>query len=138
MSRFRCGPAPGTTTSVIRWGWAVLVLALAWPATASADPNYDAFDAASFSDGATGLEMAYTSAERLQVAAEYNSKNYTLDATELPPTDRTGCGLPGGGFDVGGRSGWVRFLPGVAGGVRSDVSTPAHRSVVVGWWSAPA
>ena len=123
---------------MIRWGWAVLVLALALPATAGADPNYDAFDAASFSDGANGLETAYTSAERLQVAAEYNSQNYTLDASELPPTDRTGCGRPGGGFDVGGRSGWVRFLPGVAGTVRYDVGTPAFRSIVQVWTSDTA
>ena len=114
------------------------MLALALPATAAADPNYDAFDAASFSDGANGLETAYTSAERLQVAAEYNSQNYTVDATELPPTDRTGCGRPGGGFDVGGRSGWVRFLPGVAGTVRYDVGTPAYRSIVQVWTSDTA
>jgi hypothetical protein len=123
---------------VTRWGiLAALTCALALPASAHAQ-NYDAFDAVSFSDGANGVETAYTSAARLQVAAEFNSQNYGLDSSELPPTDRTGCGRSDGQFDVGGRSAWVRFLPGVAGTVRYDVSTPTFRSIVQVWTSDTA
>jgi hypothetical protein len=118
-------------------GWNRLVLAailVAATSLAAASPALavnvgtaaDTIDQVSANDlNADGNEIPFTSTATVVRDVSYDSSSFTTTAAERSPTDHTGCIGPAGA-DFGGRSGWVRFVAGVAGRLTADVITAGY------------
>jgi hypothetical protein len=118
----------GTERPFGRYGRALAGLLLAFgvmwlPATAHA--SYDTFDLETLNQTAGGQEIPFVSATSTPLRAEYDSGGFTLQPAEAPHF--TGCTYRTGGGEervyFGGRSAWVRFLPGVDGTINVKVNT---------------
>ncbi|HUR86717.1 MAG TPA: thrombospondin type 3 repeat-containing protein [Solirubrobacteraceae bacterium] len=111
----------------------MIALAMAAGMLAAASPAMaqDALDSETLnSRDANGNEIPLTPASTVVLERTFDSANFTT--TELNP-DRTGCSLGGGQFTFGGRTGWVRFLPGVAGRVKIEVTTTTYDAIGHAW-----
>ena len=106
-------------------------LAVASPALAAdvATP-FDGIDQATVNDlDAAGNEIPFSTASTVIRSASYNSSLFTTSTDEIDVvndginTNRTGCGLPNGNFDFGGKTAWTRFLSAASGHLTVDVSS---------------
>ena len=114
---------------------AATALAVASPALAvDVGAAADTLDQVTANDlDAAGNEIPFTSTETIVKQVQYNSASFTTSPAELNP-DRTGC-LRGSAVDFGGRTGWVRIFPGVAG--RLSITVESTYNVMGHAWDAP-
>jgi hypothetical protein len=101
-------------------------------AGATSGTDYDSFDAVTLNDvGADGAEIPYTGGARDFTSAAFDSSAFNLDTGEAASSGGLhSCATPTG-VSYAGRTGWVRFNPGVDGRVSVVAETPSHDSVLV-------
>lgn len=101
-------------------------------AAATSGTDYDSFDAVTLNDvGPGGLELPYTGGRRDFVTPTFDTGAFTLQAEELA-SDGGLHGCPTAtGTSYAGRTGWVRFDPGVDGRIQVVAETPGFDAVLV-------
>ena len=101
-------------------------------AGATSGTDYDSFDAVTLNDvGAAEVEIPYTGGVREFTSAVFDSSAFTLDQGEAASSGGLhSCGTTTG-VSYAGRTGWVRFNPGIDGRVSVVAETPGHDSVVI-------
>lgn len=103
--------------------------ALVLPAVAAA--SYDRFDDETVNDlNSFGQEVPYESGAPRQFTATFDSSAFTLEPGEGEETGNLNGCLKPEGVVYGGRTGWVRFNPGVAGRLHAIAQTPGYDSVI--------
>lgn len=101
---------------------------LALPSAATA--NYDVFDSETMNDVSTvGQEIPYTGGAPRVFSISFDTASFGLDPGEnASGPNFNGCSGPSAVF--AGRTGWVRFNPGVDGHIHVLANTPGFDSIV--------
>lgn len=101
-------------------------------AGATTGTDYDSLDAVTLNDvGVDGAEIPYAGGVRDFTSAAFDSSAFTLDSGEAASSGGLhSCATPAG-VSYAGRTGWVRFNPGINGQVSVVAETPGYDSVLV-------
>jgi hypothetical protein len=101
--------------------------------TAATGGNYDAFDAVTLNDvDAAGAEIPYSGGARQFDSQVFDTTTFTLEAGENGPgSSLNDCVTPDSTVEYAGRTGWVRFNPGVNGRIDVRAVTPGYDSILV-------
>jgi hypothetical protein len=100
---------------------------------AVSDGNYDGFDSVTLNDvDGAAAEIPYVGPARQFESLVFDTSTFTLEAGE---NDTAGslnsCVKPGPTVVYAGRTGWVRFNPGVNGRIDVLAETPGYNSVLM-------
>ncbi len=108
-----------------------LVVAVASVLPAAATANYDVFDTETMNDvSALGLEIPYTGGAARVFNVGFDTSPFGLDPGENGPHPANYNGCSETPAVYAGRTGWVRFNPGVDGRIHVLVNTPTFDSIV--------
>src|SRR4051794_40902873 len=108
---------------------AIVALALLAPASALAD--YDRIGQGTFNDvNAMDQEVPYSSSSARQFDVSFDTSGYGIEPGESVAGNSTNACYKNPATHYSGRSGWVRFNPGVAGKIEVRAHTPTYDSIV--------
>ena len=101
-------------------------------AGATSGTDYDSLDAVTLNDvGADGAEIPYAGGVRDFTSDAFDSSAFTLDSGEAASSGGLHSCATSAGVSYAGRTGWVRFNPGINGQVSVVAETPGYDSVLV-------